>query len=351
MIAHAEEIGSLGGYRLLKVLGAGGPIVAFQAEDPQDERPLVVKMLRPELAAKSEARMRFLRAARCNAAVADRHNVPVYQVEDLTGIPFLTMPLLSGESLEARLQREGKLPALEVLRIARAVAMGLAAAHAQGVIHGDLRPANVWLESGPRGRAPQGRPEVIGNGSCGAAGDEIASATPFPFALSSRVSILDFGLGQMSLAPDSIPADPCYLAPEQANGQALDCRCDLFSLGCVLYRMCTGFSPFRGDDAMAVLAAAALEDPRAPHEIDPTVPLALSELIVDLLAKKPSDRPPSAAAVLAMLDAEALPPTMSDKTDSGGELPAPRFRRSRWFAAALLILGGCGWLVLHIALR
>ncbi len=195
------------------------------------------------------------------------------------------MPLLPGETLEQRLQRAPPLPMAEVLRIGGEIAAGLAAAHARGFIHRDVKPSNVWLE-----------------------GDDQAA----------RVKILDFGLARV-LGSDAtlthagaIVGTPAYMAPEQARGEPLDVRCDLFSLGCVLYRMTTGAAPFKGPTTMATLRALELLTPRAPHLVNRAVPRALSELIVQLLAKRPDDRPASAVAVTAALEAvrEGRPPTV-----------------------------------------
>jgi tRNA A-37 threonylcarbamoyl transferase component Bud32 len=146
-----DELGRLGSYRILKVLGAGGMGVVFLAEDVTLRRRVAVKAMRPALAASATARQRFLREAQLTAALSHDHVVAIYQVGEENGVPFLAMPLLQGETLEARLKREGRLPVAEVLRIGREVAEGLAAAHERGLIHRDVKPANLWLERS-RGR-------------------------------------------------------------------------------------------------------------------------------------------------------------------------------------------------------
>jgi formylglycine-generating enzyme required for sulfatase activity/tRNA A-37 threonylcarbamoyl transferase component Bud32 len=270
---QADELGRLGSYRVLKVLGAGGMGVVFQAEDATLKRKIALKAMLPSLAADESARQRFLREAQTAAAVEHDHIVPIYQVGEDRGVPFIAMPFLKGESLDKRLKREGTLPIAEVARIGREAARGLAAAHAQGLVHRDIKPANLWLE-----------------GETG------------------RVKILDFGLakaasGAVHLTQSGmILGTPAYMAPEQAGGQVPDPRSDLFSLGCVLYEMCTGQRPFQGPDLLAILAAQALRQPPAPREVRPEVPRALSELVLRLLAKKPVDRPPSAQAVIEALD-------------------------------------------------
>ena len=164
------------------------------------------------------------------------------------GVPFLAMQMLQGETLENRLTRAGgRLPLAEVLRVGREVAEGLAAAHARGLIHRDIKPANVWLEQG-RG----------------------------------RVRIVDFGLARGS-EPDAqftqagaVIGTPAYMAPEQAAGDAVDARSDLFSLGSVLYRAATGEPPFGGKDTLSVLNALATRTPTPPHRIVPSLPWMFS---------------------------------------------------------------------------
>jgi serine/threonine protein kinase len=272
--AAADEIGRLGSYRVLKVLGSGGMGVVFQGEDPQLKRPVALKAMLPGLAADRDARERFLREARAAAAVNHNHIVTIYQVGEAAGTPFLAMELLEGQSLEQRLESGGPIPVPEALRIARETAEGLAAAHAQGLIHRDIKPANIWLEKK---------------------------------AGVSRVKLLDFGVARVVKSDarltqeGAIIGTPSYMAPEQALGKAVDGRSDLFSLGCVLYRLCTGSLPFRGLDTISTLMAIATEAPVAPSRLNPDLPKRLEQLILRLLAKTPAERPRSAAAVVAEL--------------------------------------------------
>lgn len=269
-----DELGRLGPYRVLKVLGAGGMGVVFQAEDPHLQRLVALKAMLPGLAASDSAKQRFLREARAAAALKHDHVVTIHQVGEDRGAPYLAMEFLEGEPLDDRLKREGKLPRADVLRIGREMAEGLAAAHERGLIHRDIKPANVWLE-GKKG----------------------------------RVKILDFGLARAATdeahltQPGAVVGTPAYMAPEQGQGKTVDPRCDLFSLGCVLYRMATGAAPFGGTDMISTLMAVATETPRPPQTLEPRLPRALSDLIVNLLAKEPADRPASAQAVIEKLDA------------------------------------------------
>ena len=197
----------------------------------------------PVLAASETARERFLREARIAASVEHDHVVVIHQVGEERGVPFLAMPLLHGESLDERLNREGRLPIGEVLRIGREAALGLAAAHERGLVHRDVKPANLWLEEG-----------------------------------TGRVKVLDFGLARAAKAgvqltqQGAIVGTPAYMAPEQASGEAVDARSDLFGLGCVLYRMATGEPPFQGKDAVSTVMSVARDNPAPPSTVNPEVP-------------------------------------------------------------------------------
>ncbi len=272
---EADELGRLGPYRVLKVLGTGAMGVVFQADDPHLRRAVALKVMRPSLASSPEFHRRFLREARLAGAIEHEHIVTVYQVGEDRGVPYLAMQLLRGETLEDRLrQTGGRLPLPEVLRIGREIAEGLAAAHARGLVHRDIKPANVWLEEG-RG----------------------------------RVRIVDFGLARGN-EPDAqftqagaVIGTPAYMAPEQASGAAVDARCDLFSLGSVLYRAATGKSPFGDRDTLAILSALATRTPVPPHRIVPSLPRIFSGLVMRLLAKDPDDRPRSAREVVEVIEA------------------------------------------------
>jgi serine/threonine protein kinase len=320
--AQAEdEIGRLGPYRILKVLGAGGMGVVFQGEDPQLQRKVALKAMLPTLAVSESAKKRFLREARAAAAIEHTHIVAIFQVGEDRGVPYLAMPFLKGEPLDVRLHRESPLPEAEVLRIGREIALGLAAAHEQGLIHRDIKPANIWLE-GKEG----------------------------------LVKILDFGLARAVTEksnltqPGSLMGTPGYMAPEQASGHEVDARCDLFSLGCVLYRMAAGEVPFKGNDTISTLLAVACKEATPPHEVNPQVSEGLSALIMHLLEKEPDDRPASMRAVVKKLDAAAsgtAESTLSIQANRlpGRKLPARSSRPPLWVwlagggAAAGVLLG------------
>ena len=239
-----DEIGRLGGYRVLKELGRGGMGAVYQAEDPKLKRLVALKVMLPRLAADASARRRFLREAQAMAAVHHDHVVTIYQVEEDNGVPFLAMEFLQGMPLDKWL-KDGRKPNLaQILRMGREIAEGLAAAHARGLIHRDVKPGNIWLDSDHKG----------------------------------RVKILDFGLVRVGTDDvhlthsGAIVGTPAYMSPEQGAGQKVDARTDLFSLGCILYRFCTGAMPFAGDTTMALLTALAIADPKPVRELNPDTP-------------------------------------------------------------------------------
>ena len=267
---HSEdELGRLAHFRILEVLGAGGMGIVFKAEDGNLNRIVAVKAMRPSLAVDPEAKHRFRREAMAVAAFEHDHVVTVYQVEEDNGIPFFAMQWLEGESLRQRLQREGKLTVEESLRITREIATGLAAAHDRGLLHRDIKPDNVWLQ------------------------------TP-----NDRVKILDFGLvrsieERSSLTHSgAILGTPEYMAPEQACGEDIDERCDLFSVGCVLYHMLTGQPPFRERNVVATLVAVSNAKVEPPHTLEKSVPHEVSDLATRLLKREPQDRVPSAQELI-----------------------------------------------------
>jgi serine/threonine protein kinase/WD40 repeat protein len=272
------ELGRLAGFSILTLLGHGGMGAVFVAHDPIVRRKVALKVMKPEMTARPESRDRFLREARTAGAVEHDHIIPVYQVGEDNGVLFIAMPLLQGEALDRRLAREPRLSMPAILKLGRETAEGLAAAHAHGLIHRDIKPGNLWLE----GTSEDG-------------------------AGFRRVKVLDFGLARAVhddshlTAAGGILGTPAYMAPEQADGQAVDHRADLFSLGAVLYRCCTGEAPFRGPNTLAILSALANKTPAPVRAKNRDVPPALTDLIMRLLAKTPGDRPQTAAEVAETL--------------------------------------------------
>jgi serine/threonine protein kinase/WD40 repeat protein len=269
--AGPGQLGTLGHYEVVGVVGKGGMGVVLKAFDPRLHRPVAVKLMAPHLAAHAAARRRFDREARAVAAVRDEHVVAIYQVEPDGPTPYLVMEFVGGISLQDRLERSGPLGVKEVLRIGMQAARGLAAAHAQGLVHRDVKPANILLENGVE-----------------------------------RVKITDFGLAraadEASLTQSgAITGTPNYMSPEQAAGATVDARSDLFSLGSVLYALCAGHPPFRAETPLAVLRRVCDDRPRPLREVNPDVPDWLDAIVRKLLAKDPADRFQTAAEVADLL--------------------------------------------------
>ncbi len=287
-----DEIGRLNGYRILDVIGRGGMGIVFLAEDLRLQRQVALKVIRPEFASESETRERFLREAKSAAAIQHDQIVTIHQVGEESGVLFLAMQVLAGESLQSRIQETERLDPKEVIRISMQIADGLAAAHQQGLTHRDIKPDNIWLE------APK-----------------------------DRVKILDFGLAravdddsQLTLS-GMIVGTPRYLAPEQAEGRPVDQRADLFSLGVVMYHMLTGESPFARPTLLATLNAIGSYSPEPPHHLRSDIPPELSQLVMDSLEKTPEQRVGSVdevlqrlAALAVEIDRDALPLIESRRT-------------------------------------
>jgi len=271
----------IGDYVVVKKIGEGGMGAVYLAEDTKLHRKAAVKTMRRELASDPSNRERFLREARAAAAVEHDNIVPIWQIgESADGSPFIAMPFLQGEPLDARLKRQ-PLPGLGlVVKVAREVADALAAAHAHGLIHRDIKPANVWLE-----------------------GDSTATD---PTQQVRRCKVLDFGLARSTEREDghltasgAILGTPAYMAPEQARGEKADHRADLWSLGVMLYRIATGEMPFKGSNTMAILTELATKTPSSSGVLNPNLPPEVAALIDQLMCKDPAGRPKSAAEVAA----------------------------------------------------
>ncbi len=272
-LARSENpayLGQLGPYLVEAVIGRGGFGVVLKARDPELARVVAIKVLSPHLATSGTACERFKREARAAAAVTHEHVITIYAVES-EPLPHLVMQYIAGQSLEEKLDREGPLGIKETLRIGMQTAAGLAAAHKQGLVHRDVKPANILLENGIE-----------------------------------RVKLTDFGLARAAddaslTRSGTIAGTPQFMSPEQARAESVDARSDLFSLGTVLYAMLTGRSPFRADSTLAVLKRVCDDPPRPIREINPDVPDWLAVLITRLLAKNPADRPDSAQEIADQL--------------------------------------------------
>jgi len=309
------SLGRLGHNDVLEVLGKGGFGIVVRAFDESLHRVVAIKVLAPQLASTSPARKRFLREARASARVRHANVVQIYAVEEQP-LPYLVMEYIPGKTLQQRLNECGPLDLPDILRIGAQIARGLAAAHEQGLIHRDIKPGNILLESG----------------------------------IEQNVKITDFGLARAaddaSLSQSGVIAGtPLYMAPEQAKGEPPDPRADLFSLGSVLYTMASGRPPFRADTPLAVLKRVAEDTPRPIRQIIPEVPQWLCDIISRLHAKNPADRFQSAAEVAALLEQHLAHLQQPSLYAQPRATKLPRRAVPRWavvLAAAAGVLGVLG---------
>ena len=271
-----NSLGRLDQYEILDVIGRGGMGLVLKARDTELNRIVAVKVLAPELASNATGRKRFGREAQAAAAVSHDHVVPIFAVNDKDGnekadLPYLVMEYIDGQSLQQKIDEDSPLELKEILRIGQQVAAGLSAAHLQGLIHRDVKPSNVLLQNGVQ-----------------------------------RVKITDFGLARAVddvgiTRTGEVAGTPQYMSPEQAQGQGLDPRSDLFSLGSVMYAMCTGRGPFRADTAVASLRRVCDDTPRPIRAINADIPIWLVDIIDCLLEKDPQHRYQSAEEVSELL--------------------------------------------------
>src|SRR5262245_56946267 len=263
-------------YEILAPLGAGGMGEVYRARDARLDRDVAIKVLPERLAGSAEALARFQREARALAALSHANLVAIFDVGTDQGISFAVMELLTGETLRERLGR-GALPLARVLEIGVAVADGLAAAHAHGVIHRDLKPENILLNA-------SGQVKVLDFGLARFASPEPQGATAAYLTEAGRV------MGTVG-----------YMSPEQASGDTPDARGDIFSLGCVLYEMATGRRAFPGDTVAEVLAAVLRDQPADMDASGTPFPPGLKQLVARCLVKRPDDRFPSVNHVATAL--------------------------------------------------
>ena len=309
-------IGRLGDYEILEMIGRGGMGVVLKGYQRELNRYVAIKVMAPHYAGSGPARKRFAREAQAAAAVVHPHVVAIHAVEGTAKLPYLVMPYVAACSLQSRLDQQGPLEIKEILRIGKQAAEGLAAAHAQGLVHRDVKPANILLE------------------------DDVG-----------RVLLTDFGLARMiddatMTRSGVIAGTPQYMSPEQAHGAPVDARTDLFSLGGVLYAMAAGHPPFRAETTMGVLRRICEEPPRPIRDVNSDVPDWLAHLIDNLLAKDPRQRYQSAGEVAELLGqclAHLQQPTVAKLPESLQNLPQPnrigskRRRLAIWGAGMALV--------------
>ena len=291
------SLGALDGYSIRSVLGRGAMGIVLKGYDPALSRLVAIKLLSPTLASSPSFRERFLREARAAAGISHPNVVTIHAVGEHRGLPYLVMEFISGRTLAERIEAGPKLAVVDVLRIGMQVAEGLDAAHRQGLIHRDVKPANLMLEESVE-----------------------------------RVKITDFGLARAALDRSGLTSlgrvigTPAYMSPEQVGGGPIDGRSDLFALGCVLTAMVTGHSPFRGKHLVEIIRKVQDVDPPRLSALDPRISEELSDLIARLLAKDPEARLGSAAEVAAALS-RALAASNRGSSDTFDSLPATVWKR------------------------
>lgn len=265
-------LGRLGQYDIIEPLGCGGMGIVLKGFDQDLNRYVAIKVLAPHYATSSAARKRFAREGRASAAVVNPHVVAIHGVSTDERLPYLVMPYVQGESLQQRIDAAGPLKLKEILRIAMQAARGLQAAHEQVLVHRDIKPGNILLERGV-----------------------------------DRVLLTDFGLARAvddaSMTRSGVIAGtPQYMSPEQARGDAVDHRSDLFSLGSVVYAMCAGRPPFRAENTMGLLNRIVSGSARPIRDVSPDVPEWLATIIERLHSKQPEGRFESAGELADLLE-------------------------------------------------
>ena len=310
-------LGRIGSYEVVGIIGTSSMAVVLKAFDQALNRNVAIKLLAPWLHTNGAARKRFSREAQAAAAVVHENVIEIHCVSAANDLPYLVMPFVSGPSLQRRLNEQGSLQVAEVLRIGMQAAYGLAAAHSQGLVHRDVKPSNILLADG-----------------------------------TERVKLTDFGLARAaddaSLTRSGIIAGtPQYMSPEQVRGQNVDQRSDLFSLGSVLYAMCTGRPPFRAGTSYGVMRQVTDRTPRSVREVNSNIPEWLCGIISRLMAKQPDARFESASAVATVLEqclAHVHQPTIANLPDEvKTKSRSGSHSRSRLMAVVACLLAGLSY--------
>src|SRR5215471_18169001 len=253
-------------YRIEQLLGRGGMAVVYRATDVRLDRMVALKILSPELAKNDAFRQRFIRESRAGAAVDHPHVIPVFEAGDADGVLFIAMRYVAGQDVRELIERDGKLSTARTVEIVSQVASALDAAHASGLIHRDVKPANMLLAS-------------VSDGST-----------------ADHVYLSDFGLSKQSLSSPSLTRTGQflgtldYMSPEQISGRPVDGKTDLYALGCAAFEMLTGEPPFRREQDLAVMWAQVSAPPPSVTSLRPELPAAVDQVIAKALAKTSADR-------------------------------------------------------------
>jgi serine/threonine-protein kinase len=300
-----------GGYSIESLLGRGGMGSVYLATHERLQRKVALKVIAPELAEDEDFRSRFLRESQLAASLDHPHVIPIYDADEVDGVLYLAMRYVDGPSLRERIRDHGRLSPEETLRIARQIGGALDAAHARGLVHRDVKPANVLLA------------------------DPDEHAYLCDFGLAKRTS------SRGTTRTGSFLGSVDYCAPEQIQGQPVDARTDVYSLGCVLCHCLAGTPPYARDTEFAVLHAH-LEDP-PPHisDLRPDLPPSLDHVLARAMAKAPEERYPTAGELAAAFaDALADTATPAEVTRAAPVVTPPKLRRRFAFGRAWALAAG-----------
>ena len=312
-----------GPYTVIEKIGAGGMGEVYRALDPRLEREVALKLISDDYLVRDPAassppagtprsrvelsRERFLREARAVATLNHPNICAIYDVGEREGQPYLVMELLRGETLQQYLSHHRLAPS-EVISLGQQAASALAAAHSRGIIHRDIKPANLFVVDGGRDRKQL---KILDFGVAKKQGADASPDSHYFEPQSNTASTTDAGL----TTPGSTFGTAAYMSPEQAKGDPLDQRTDLFSLGSVLYEMATGRPPFGDRSTAGVFAALLMKDPPPVSSLNPAMPSGLDSIIAKLLAKDRDQRYHSADELLA--DLEAISTGLTSPTGTG----------------------------------
>jgi len=312
----------IAGYQIQELLGRGGMAVVYRAADVRLDRQVALKVLAPELTKDSGFRQRFIRESRAGASVDHPNIIPVFEAGEAEGVLFIAMRFVAGRDVRALLEREGPLPPARAVSIVTQIASALDTAHARGLVHRDVKPANMLL------------------GTVG------SDTTP------DHVYLSDFGLSKISASAVSLTGTGQflgtidYMSPEQVEGRQIDGRTDQYALACATFEMLTGRPPFQRDQDLAVMWAQVSATPPSASELRQELPAAVDPVLAKALAKAPEDRHTSCLEFAAALRAASAlstgrasaaqpPPTELAAAVSSGQEPAGQQDRGTPRAAAL----------------
>ena len=292
-------------FKVLRELGRGGMGVVYEAEDITLGRHVALKFLPRDVAQSPGALERFRQEARTASALNHENICTIYEVNEFEGQPFIAMELLEGESLSERLLSR-PLTNDQVLDIATQVADALDAAHRKGIVHRDIKPANIFITT-------RGRAKVLDFGLAKLAREHEKTAVATGATLDSP----------MLTSPGATVGTVAYMSPEQARGEEVDARSDLFSFGAVMYQMATGRLPFDGPTSAVIFHAILEKNPPPPSELNPSLPLAFNDVVLKSLEKDPDLRCQSAAEVRADLKRIKRGSSASGSSGSVARAPSP----------------------------